>query len=79
MSGKLLATFPRTDRSEVRLSLSAFRGKKTIDLRLFFLTTEGEWLPTKKGVALRPEEVPSLIAELECASRAGGEAWRETE
>lgn len=67
MTGSLLATFPRTDRTEVRLTLSQFKGRQLIDLRLYFVNTEGEWLPSRKGCAIQPAELPDLLTALEAA------------
>lgn len=67
MTGNLLATFPRTDRTEVRLTLSQFKGRQLIDLRLYFQSDAGEWLPTRKGCAIQPGELPDLQAALEAA------------
>ncbi|MFP5441356.1 MAG: transcriptional coactivator p15/PC4 family protein [Gammaproteobacteria bacterium] len=67
MTGNLLATFPRTDRTEVRLSVSHFKGRQLIDLRLYFLSTDGTWLPSRKGCAIQPGELPNLLAALERA------------
>lgn len=67
MSTQPLATFPRTDRTEVRLSLSQFKGRQLIDLRLYFLNRKGEWLPSRKGCAIQPGELPGLLAALERA------------
>jgi len=62
-----IATIPRTDRTEVRVRLTAYRGQPLIDLRLYFRTKEGEWLPTRKGCAFPPAELPGLLAALETA------------
>lgn len=67
MTGNLLASFPRTDRTEVRLTVSQFKGRQLIDLRLYFLTTAGEWLPSRKGCAIQPGELPDLLTALEAA------------
>lgn len=39
----------------VRVSLTEFRGRQYIDVRLFYMDGEGNWKPTKKGITLSPE------------------------
>lgn len=72
MSNPILLVLPRTESTEVRLSLSTFRLRRTIDLRLYFRNAAGDWLPSRKGCALRPEELPDLLAALETARKEVG-------
>lgn len=67
ITGPLLATFPRTETTEVHLSLSSFKGRTMLDLRLYYLGPGCEWLPTRKGCTIRPEELADLIAALKQA------------
>lgn len=62
-----LATFPRTNATEARLTLSTFKGRQSVDLRLYFQNAAGEWLPSRKGCGIRPEELGDLLAALEVA------------
>src|SRR6185436_8653608 len=49
---KVIANLPKGSGEEVRVSLGEFKGKQYIDLRVYFENDDGEWKPTKKGVAL---------------------------
>lgn len=49
---KLIASLPKGSGEEVRVGLSEFKGKQYIDMRVYFENDDGEWKPTKKGVAL---------------------------
>lgn len=69
MTDNTLAIFPRTERTEVRLTLSQFKGRQLIDLRLYFRTEAGDWLPSRKGCAIQPGELADLLAALEAAKR----------
>ncbi len=69
MTDQTLATFPRTPKTEVRLHISQYRGRPLIDLRLYFRNEAGDWLPTRKGCAIRPEDLASLLAALERVRR----------
>lgn len=59
-----LATFPRSREVEICANLTNYRGKALIDLRQFWLNDDGIWCPTKKGAAVRLDELPALINAL---------------
>jgi hypothetical protein len=52
---KVLHEFKRNAEDTLRLSLSTFKGKTYIDIRLFYEDASGELQPTKKGVTVTPE------------------------
>lgn len=70
---KLIATVPRSATEQLQIALSEFKGKKYLDLRIFYTTDTGAtWLPTKKGVTVSPENlelfkdaIEKAIAELQ--------------
>lgn len=67
---KLLASIPRTATEEIQVQLSEYRGKKFLDIRIFYTTDEGNtWNPTKKGVAVNPENLTELKEAIELAQR----------
>ena len=47
--------FKRNAEETLRVSLSLFKGKTYIDIRLFYEDANGELAPTKKGVTVTPE------------------------
>ena len=51
----VLHEFKRNAEETVRVSLSVFKGKTYIDIRLFYTDANGELAPTKKGVTVTPE------------------------
>lgn len=59
-----LVTFPRTDTEELRVELASLDGHPFINLRIWFRTPAGQWLPTKKGVTVRLRELPELLRAL---------------
>lgn len=67
MTDQTLLILPRTERTEVRLTLSEYRQRRTVDLRLFFRNEAGDWLPSRKGCAIQPRELADLLAALESA------------
>ncbi len=52
---KVLHEFKRNQEETMRISLSSFKGRTYIDIRLFYEDPNGELLPTKKGVTITPE------------------------
>lgn len=67
---KLLATIPRSATEEIQVQLSEYKGKKFLDLRIFYTTDGGAtWLPTKKGVAVYPENIEALKDAIEIAQK----------
>lgn len=58
---KLIATIPRSATEQLQIAVSEFKGKKYLDLRIFYTTDTGAtWLPTKKGVTVSPENLELL-------------------
>lgn len=58
----------KNSREAVVVSLSEYRGTPLIDVRVFGdFHDDGELRPTSKGVSLRIQRLPLLIAELEKA------------
>lgn len=67
---KLLTTIPRTATEEIQVAISEYKGKKFLDLRIFYTTDGGNsWLPTKKGVAVYPENLDALSEAIELAKK----------
>lgn len=58
---KMIATIPRTATEQLQISINEYKGKSYLDLRIFYTTDEGaNWLPTKKGVTVSPENLELL-------------------
>ena len=51
---------PKGERHEVRVSLSKYRGRTFVDLRLFIVDGQGEWIPTRKGVTVDVRQLEEL-------------------
>lgn len=52
---KVVHEFKRNQEETLRVSLSTFKGRTYIDIRLFYEDANGELAPTKKGVTITPE------------------------
>ncbi len=58
---KILATIERTDTEQLQISVSEYKGRSYLNMRIFYTTDEGStWLPTKKGVTFSPDQLDLL-------------------
>jgi hypothetical protein len=58
---KILAAIERNDTEQLQISISEYKGKSYLNMRIFYTTDEGStWLPTKKGVTFTPEQLDLL-------------------
>jgi hypothetical protein len=57
---ELVHSFDRSPTEQVQASLSTYRGKTYVDLRIFFKARDGEYRPTKKGITISPDLLPQL-------------------
>jgi len=58
--GEVIAQFEKNSREEVRVSVDDFRGRKVINIRVYYRTEAGEWAPGKQGIALAVERYRDL-------------------
>lgn len=56
----LVHSFMKNALEEVRVSVSAYKGKKYVDLRVYYQDDNGEYKPSKKGIAISPDLLPEL-------------------
>lgn len=61
---KLVYSFQKNALEEVRASISTYKGRKYFDIRVYYQGDDGEYKPSKKGVALSPELLPELETAL---------------
>lgn len=66
---KLVYSFPKNPLEEVRASLTVFKGKDYVDLRIYYKGDDGEYRPSKKGLTLSID----LFKDLEEAVKKLGE------
>lgn len=66
----LLATIPRTPTEEIHIQINEYKGKKYLDLRVYYtMDGGGTWNPTKKGVTFAPECLDELKEAIEKAQK----------
>ena len=66
---KVIRDIEKNSSNKIRISLTEFKGNNFVDLRVYYEDEEGEYKPTKKGVALKPELIPQVIEALQEAER----------
>ncbi len=65
---KTIRTIRKSQRAEIRVSLTEYHGHDLCDVRVFAEPYSGdEWIATKKGLSLSVELLPELIAALQQA------------
>jgi pyruvate formate-lyase activating enzyme-like uncharacterized protein len=60
----VVAELERGPEQKIVVRRTNFRGREYLDIRNFFLSSSGEWLPTKKGIAIPWELREELIEAL---------------
>jgi hypothetical protein len=62
-TGKIIHEFQKSAGEKIVTQFREYKGRRLLDIRVFFLSGEGEeelWLPTKKGISIRPELLDEL-------------------
>ena len=58
---KILAPIERSETEQLQISISEYKGKSYLNMRIHYTTDGGAtWLPTKKGVTFTPEQLDIL-------------------
>jgi hypothetical protein len=67
---KILATIERSDTEQLQISVSEYKGRSYLNMRIFYTTDEGAtWLPTKKGVTFAPDQLDLLEEAIQDARK----------
>ncbi len=65
---KILATIERSDTEQLQISVSEYKGRSYLNMRIFYTTDDGAtWLPTKKGVTFAPDQLDLLEEAVQAA------------
>lgn len=73
-SGKVVHTFPKNAHEEVWAYLQEYRGHQLAHVRVFTVDEQGDH-PTRRGLALKVEDLPELVEAVAalCAAVQGQE------
>lgn len=63
----ILAEIEKNPVEKIMITLSEFKKKKYVDLRIYFMNDDMEWKPTKKGVTIAPDLIDQVIEALKKA------------
>ena len=67
---KIIATIERSDTEQLQISISEYKGRSYLNMRIFYTTDDGAtWLPTKKGVTFAPEQIDLLEEAIQEAKK----------
>jgi hypothetical protein len=59
---RVVYTWSKNSREEVRARLTTFNGRRVADVRVFAANDDGDGdHPTKKGICIRVEDLPCLL------------------
>ncbi|MEW5795881.1 MAG: transcriptional coactivator p15/PC4 family protein [Candidatus Zixiibacteriota bacterium] len=54
----------RSETEKLVIESSQYKGHDLVSLRIYFLSQEQEWLPTKKGVTFRRDQLDEVLGFL---------------
>lgn len=70
---RLIAEIQKNATSRVRVSLTYYRGRQCVDVRLWSTGQNHDYHPPRQGVTLRPDQVASVLQGLQIAGRLTAE------
>jgi hypothetical protein len=59
-TGQVIATFEKNTKEEVRVTVDEFRGRKLMNLRVYYKDESGQFKPGKQGIALAVDRYRDL-------------------
>lgn len=60
----------KNDSERLRVHLREYKGRMYVDCRVWFLTPDGSYKPSSKGLMLKPSDIPSLAGAMSDAAAA---------
>lgn len=65
----ILAEIEKNPVEKIMVTISEFKKKKYVDVRIYFMNDDMEWKPTKKGVTIAPDLIDHVIEALQKAKQ----------
>jgi hypothetical protein len=65
----MISEIEKNLKEKIRVSIEEYRGHKFIDCRVYWQDDQGEWRPSKKGIALNSDSIDKVIEALQKASK----------
>jgi hypothetical protein len=66
---KVVMEIQKSPTQRIRIVHRWYKGHQYVDVRLMVVDAAGEFVPTQKGIMLRPELLPQVIQGLTLATR----------
>ena len=67
--GKLIAEFGKNSSEIVRIQLVQYKDQELLDVRVWVLRDEKNYVPTKKGISLRVNQIEDLKQAIDKAAK----------
>ena len=64
-----IAEIAKNPTEKIFISIEEYRGSRFVDCRVYWKNEQGEWKPSKKGIALSDEAIDPVIEALRIASK----------
>lgn len=68
MMPRTLLVLPKSEREEIRVSVTEYKGETRIDIRTWYESRGGECKPGRAGLSIAPEQLPAIIKALAVAT-----------
>jgi hypothetical protein len=65
----VVGTIKKNGKDTILISLGDYKGHAVCDLRIYYKTADGEYLPTPRGITFANELLPELIKMLNEAQK----------
>lgn len=66
---EVIATIRKSDTAQVRVSRSSWRGRQTVDVRIWYIPPGGgDYVPSRKGITLDAGKCAELIEALKAVT-----------
>jgi len=65
----LIAELEKNQKEKIGVSIEEYRGTRFIDCRVYWEDDQGQWKPSKKGIALNGECINEVINALQKARK----------
>lgn len=66
---QVVVDIQKSPTQRIRVSHRCFKGHQYVDVRLLVVNAAGEFVPTQKGLMVRPELLPQVIQGLTLAAK----------
>ena len=65
---QLIGRVRKNAREEFRIAIRQFKNFRGVDLRVFQLNGEGDFIETPRAIAMRPDAIPQIVDALRLAA-----------